>query len=156
MKLADLILQTFPSLPSLVPLHLKQWTPGSTPLSTTPIVLTVMLGYLTTIFSIRAYMNNNGGKGGRDPFVMNGLFRAHNLLLSVGSGVLLVLMAEEIGPVVLQRGLRGAICDEEAWTPVSLLAFSLFHRLCIEAKRFTAEDGVLLHRQLLYQVLRAY
>jgi fatty acid elongase 3 len=134
MKLADLLLQTFPSLPSLVPLHLKQWTPGSTPLSTTPIVLTVMLGYLTTIFSIRAYMSGGGGKGGgkdgrdgkggRDPFVMNGLFRAHNLLLSVGSGVLLVLMAEEIGPVVLRRGLRGAICDEEAWTPVSFLLAS--------------------------------
>ena len=76
-------------------------------------------------------MNMNGG---RDPFVMNGFFRAHNLLLSVGSGVLLVLMAEEIGPVVLKRGLRGAICDEEAWTPVSLCCCA---RATLEAQRFT-------------------
>ncbi|KIM32687.1 hypothetical protein M408DRAFT_326445 [Serendipita vermifera MAFF 305830] len=113
MKLADLILQTVPSLPTLLPDHLKTWTPGKTPLSTTPVVLSVMVGYLTLIFSIRAWMNATG----RPPYVLNTLFRAHNIILSVGSGLLLVLMAEEIGPVVLKRGLRGAICDPEAWTP---------------------------------------
>ena len=116
MKLADLILQTVPSLPTFAPSYLKKWTPGQTPLSTTPVVLSVMLGYLTLIFSIRAWMNSTG----RPAFVMNTLFRAHNIILSVGSGILLILMAEEIAPVLMQRGLRGAICDTEAWTPVRL------------------------------------
>lgn len=157
MKLADLILQTYPSLPLLVPLYLKEWTPGQTPLSTTPVVVTIMVGYLTTIFSIRYYMDASG----RPPFVMNALFRAHNILLSAGSGVLLVLMAEEIGPVLLQRGLRGAICDTEAWTPVSTSCccrFSMRLNLgfaCVRAL-VLVEDGVLLHCQLLYQVLRAH
>lgn len=71
-----------------------------------------MAGYLTTIFTIQYLLRD------KQAFVLNTWFRAHNIILSVGSAILLALMAEEIGPIVKQHGLRYAICSPEAWTPV--------------------------------------
>lgn len=115
MKLADAILDYVP-LPQL-PTYLTSWQPGTTPLSTTPVVVAVMAGYLTTIFSIQYLLKN------KPAYVLNTWFRAHNIVLSTGSALLLVLMLEEILPVVFKHGLRYAICDAQAWTPVSHKTF---------------------------------
>ncbi|CAG7852288.1 Putative elongation of fatty acids protein 1 {ECO:0000250/UniProtKB:P40319} {ECO:0000250/UniProtKB:P40319}; AltName: Full=3-keto acyl-CoA synthase SPAC1B2.03c {ECO:0000250/UniProtKB:P40319}; AltName: Full=Very-long-chain 3-oxoacyl-CoA synthase 1 {ECO:0000250/UniProtKB:P40319} [Serendipita indica DSM 11827] len=93
------------------PTYLTQWQPGVTPLSTTPVVLSVIAGYLATIFTIRYLLKD------KQAYVLNTWFRAHNIVLSVGSGLLLALMAEEIGPLVWKHGFRWAICDSAAWTP---------------------------------------
>ncbi|KAG8829403.1 hypothetical protein FRC17_006645 [Serendipita sp. 399] len=108
-NLADTLLSTN-LLPSL-PYYLTHWVPGSTPLSTTPVVVAWIVGYLATIFTIQYLLRDS------KPYVLNTWFRAHNIVLSVGSGVLLWLFAEEIGPLVWKHGWRWAICDRNAWTP---------------------------------------
>lgn len=55
----------------------------------------------------------------RPPQKLNTLFQIHNVILSGGSFILLVLMAEEILPILWKRGIFKAICAEESWTPVS-------------------------------------
>ena len=116
MGLADLIVTYSPLPLSAVPKHLTSWQPGITPLSTTPAVLSTMAVYLTTIFSIQYLMRDT------QPYVLLTWFRAHNIILSLGSALLLALMLEEIVPILLQHGLRYAICDSAAWTPVRRVA----------------------------------
>ncbi|KAK4694864.1 hypothetical protein P7C70_g8661, partial [Phenoliferia sp. Uapishka_3] len=41
----------------------------------------------------------------------------HNFLLSTGSGLLLLCMAEELIPVIAREGIYGSICSTTAWTP---------------------------------------
>ncbi|KDQ63549.1 hypothetical protein JAAARDRAFT_147988 [Jaapia argillacea MUCL 33604] len=106
--LADLILAHVP-LPSL-PYYLTHYVRGQTPLSTQTEVFAALASYLTVIFSIRALMTD------RPAMKMTKLFQAHNIILSVGSGLLLVLMVEEIAPIFWRGGLFHALCDDEAWT----------------------------------------
>ncbi|KAG8823358.1 hypothetical protein FRC19_004080 [Serendipita sp. 401] len=108
-NLADTLLST--NLLPTLPYHLTHWVPGSTPLTTTPVVLSTIAGYLATIFTIQHLLRDS------KPYVLNTWFRAHNIVLSVGSGILLWLMAEEIGPLVWKHGFRWGICNEAAWTP---------------------------------------
>jgi len=112
MRLADLILTYSPVPLSAVPNYLTSWQPGITPLSTTPVVLSIMAAYLTTIFTIQHFLRDT------QPYVLLTWFRAHNITLSLGSALLLALMLEEILPILSQHGLRYAICDSAAWTPV--------------------------------------
>jgi len=44
------------------------------------------------------------------------LFQAHNIFLSAGSLVLLVLMLEEMIPILWKRGLFSAMCADKSWT----------------------------------------
>jgi len=94
-----------------VPNYLTSWQPGITPISTTPVVLTIMAAYLTTIFTIQHLLHD------KQPYVLLTWFRAHNIVLSLGSALLLALMLEEIVPIVSRHGIRYAICDKAAWTP---------------------------------------
>jgi len=94
-----------------LPTYLTTYTAGVTPLSTAPHVLATLAGYLVTIFSVRYLMT------GREPFKLTLLFQAHNVVLTLGSGLLLVLIAEEIGPIYWKHGLFYSICNDDAWTP---------------------------------------
>ncbi|TFL06547.1 elongase of fatty acids ELO [Pterulicium gracile] len=107
MALADLILDYVP-LPTL-PYHLTHWVPGKTPLSTSTEVYPVLAAYLAIIFGIQAYMKN------KSPLKLTLLFQAHNVFLSAGSLLLLVLMIEEVVPMVWNRGVFSAMCGEESW-----------------------------------------
>ncbi|KAF8898741.1 ELO family [Infundibulicybe gibba] len=107
-RLADLIL-TY--VPLSLPPHLTSYVKGQTPLSTTPAVLSTLTAYLAIIFGTQALMKN------QQPHKLNTLFRAHNVFLSAGSLLLLVLMLEEIVPVAWNRGLFHAMCSSEAWSP---------------------------------------
>ncbi|KII86437.1 hypothetical protein PLICRDRAFT_700491 [Plicaturopsis crispa FD-325 SS-3] len=107
--IADFILEYVP-LPSL-PSYLVSYIPGQTPLSTAPTVFTALAGYLATIFGLREVMKD------RQPQKLNALFQVHNVILSGGSLILLVLMLEEILPIVWNHGIYYAICAEESWTP---------------------------------------
>ena len=71
-----------------------------------------MVAYLTTIFTIQHLLRD------KQPYVLLAWFRAHNIILSLGSALLLALMLEEIVPILFQHGFRYAICDRAAWTPV--------------------------------------
>lgn len=107
--LADAILSVLP--PRLLPHYLEAYTPPLTPLSSVPVVVSALVGYLTVVFGLREIMRE------RQPLKLQFLFQAHNLLLSAGSALLLVLMLEEIGPIWAKHGIFYAICGEGAWTP---------------------------------------
>lgn len=139
--LADLLLA---NIPYRLPTHLYTYVVGTTPLSTDKAVLSALVTYLVTIFSIQAFMKN------RQPFKLTGLFQIHNVFLSSGSALLLVLMLEEILPIWWKHGLHNALCAEDSWTPVSI--FTVLDAFLALNTLQLLENGVLLHRQLLVQV----
>ncbi|PPQ69639.1 hypothetical protein CVT26_001515 [Gymnopilus dilepis] len=98
-------------IPFRLPPHLYSYVEGVTPLSTNRAVLTALATYLVIIFSIKAVMKN------QQPLKLTGLFQLHNVILSSGSLLLLVLMLEEILPIMWKHGLHYALCSEQAWTP---------------------------------------
>lgn len=98
--------------PVRLPHYLTHFVAGKTPLSLFPAVVTALSGYLAVIFGIQELMKN------RKPMKLTLLFQAHNIILSLGSGLLLLLMIEEIVPILWRAGLFGAICNVESWTPV--------------------------------------
>ncbi|KAF7306926.1 Elongation of fatty acids protein [Mycena indigotica] len=106
--LADTLLAV---IPYRLPPHLYSFIPNETPLSTTPIVVGTLLGYLVTIFGIQAAMKNH------PPQRLNTLFQIHNVVLSSGSLLLLALMLEEIVPIMWRDGLFNAMCHANSWTP---------------------------------------
>ncbi|TFK77099.1 GNS1/SUR4 membrane protein [Pluteus cervinus] len=107
-RLAD-VLASY--VPISLPTHITSFIPGVTPLSTTPLVLSALASYLAVIFGVQAVMKN------QQPLKLTLLFQIHNVFLSSGSLLLLVLMLEEILPIVWHRGFLHAICAKEAWTP---------------------------------------
>jgi len=86
------------------------WKEGTTPLSTTPVVLGICIGYLITIFSIQYYMKN------RPPFSMKTLVILHNYFLSGLSLVLLILIWETVLPKLFKNGPIYSVCSEEMFS----------------------------------------
>lgn len=108
--LADILLSLpIPHPPS----YLTSWQPGVTPLSTLPTVATTIAVYLSTVFGLYQYQKDKA------PKKLNTLFQIHNVLLSSVSGLLLVLIAEEILPKMWKHGVFYAFCSPDAWTEVS-------------------------------------
>lgn len=116
--LADFLLTIVPK--DSIPIYLKTYIPGESPLSTWPVVTTALASYLAIIFGIREIMRD------RSPQRLNTLFRIHNAFLSAGSLILLVLMMEEVGSIRLTNTTYGTMCDETSWTEVRLFNLYLF------------------------------
>ncbi|KAK7061939.1 elongation of fatty acids protein [Favolaschia claudopus] len=108
MSLADFLLA---NAPFTLPRHLYSFVEGQTPLSTNRAVFGSLAGYLALIFGIQAAMKN------RPPQRLNTLFQAHNVILSSGSLLLLVLLLEEIVPIIWRDGIFAGMCAETSWTP---------------------------------------
>ncbi|KAI1496101.1 GNS1/SUR4 family-domain-containing protein [Biscogniauxia marginata] len=83
---------------------------GVTPMSTLSETVTMIVLYVTVIFGGREFMRN------REPLKLNGLFKAHNLFLTLLSGGLLVLFIGQLAPTVWQHGLYENICGADGWT----------------------------------------
>lgn len=84
---------------------------GETPLSTFPATATVLISYYIIVFGGRELMRN------RKALQLNWLFKIHNLYLTVISGVLLSLFAEQLIPTVWRHGVFYAICAQKGgWT----------------------------------------
>jgi hypothetical protein len=49
------------------------------------------------------------------PLKLNALFQLHNLFLTTVSGVLLVLLFEQVFPIVYEHGIFHAVCSPKAW-----------------------------------------
>ncbi|KIJ21750.1 hypothetical protein PAXINDRAFT_165152 [Paxillus involutus ATCC 200175] len=107
--LADFLLTVLPV--DILPKYLTQYIPGTTPLSTWPVVSLTLASYLAVIFGIRELMKD------RPPQKLNSLFRVHNAFLSLGSALLLALMAEEVASVWIKSGTYDTMCNETSWTP---------------------------------------
>ncbi|KAF9241381.1 GNS1/SUR4 membrane protein [Melanogaster broomeanus] len=106
--LADFLLSVLPA--DVLPKYLTQYVPGVTPLSTWPVVSTALVSYLAIVFGIREIMKD------RPPQKLNTLFRFHNAFLSLGSALLLALMAEEVASLWLKFGTYDTMCNEASWT----------------------------------------
>lgn len=84
---------------------------GKTPMSTFPQTAIVLISYYIIIFGGRELMRD------RPALQLNWLFKIHNLYLTLISGILLTLFAEQLIPTVVRNGVFYAICAEEGgWT----------------------------------------
>lgn len=112
MSLADFIEKNVP-LP--LPHYITHYVAGQTPISTHKAVATALVSYLAIIFGTQELMKT------RQPLRLNGLFQLHNIVLTVGSGLLLVCMAEEVIPIIWRTGWFDSACSTKSWTPVCTL-----------------------------------
>lgn len=112
--LADFLLARLPLASLGVPYQLTHYVPGKTPLSTPQEVFPTLAAYLVTIFSIQAWMKN------RSPLKLQFLFRLHNAFLTLGSGLLVLLIMEEVLPRMYAHGVFWGLCDDNMWSDVSL------------------------------------
>ena len=131
-NLADFLLS---KISYRLPRHLYTYVKGVTPFSTNASVLAALVSYLVIIFSIQGFLKN------RQPYKLTTLFQTHNILLSSGSFLVLILILEEILPMLWKHGIHYSICAEAAWTPVS--SHSSAPLLNLISFRAT-EDGILL------------
>ena len=126
--LADFLLTVLPA--NVLPHYLTHYVTGKTPLSTVPVVLATLASYLVIIFGIQEVMRN------RPPQKLNTLFRIHNAFLTLGSGLLLALMVEEVASIWIKAGTYRTMCDETSWTPVSpSQSLSFLTHLCQSLQR---------------------
>ena len=110
-NLADLLVTYI--LTDSIPLSLRSYIRGETPVSTWPSVISMTATYLAIVFGTQEVMK------GRAPLELTALFRAHNILLSAFSFVLMVLLGEEVALTWRRVGTYDMLCAEEAFTPVS-------------------------------------
>ncbi|KIM56996.1 hypothetical protein SCLCIDRAFT_1219831 [Scleroderma citrinum Foug A] len=109
LSLADHLLTLLPT--ESIPLSLKSYIRGETPISTWPAVISMTVTYLSVVFGTRKIMEH------RAPAKFTTLFRAHNLLLCVSSFILMTLLGEEVVSNWRKVGTYGIICAQEAYTP---------------------------------------
>ena len=130
-----------------VPTHLTSYIPGKTPFSTWPAVISMTVTYLAVIFGTRETMKD------RPALELTVLLRLHNLMLSIASLILTVLIGEEAFSNWLKPeiGIYGSICASAGYTKVSLLPLMQFHYHF--QLNILQETGVLLDGILLLQVL---
>ena len=87
-----------------------RFVPGKTPLSTVKETLGMIVLYLVVIFGGQRFMRT------RPALKLNGLFMVHNFCLTVVSGSLLVLFAQQLIPSLYRHGLYENICGADGWT----------------------------------------
>lgn len=87
-----------------------RFRPGETPLSTLKETVGMIVLYLVVVFGGREIMRS------REPLKLNGPFMAHNFILTVVSGALLVLFGEQLLPTLWKHGLYENICGGSGWT----------------------------------------
>lgn len=101
---------------------------GKTAFSTFPVVAIAIVVYYTVVFGGNYIFKKFGIK----PFVLNGLFQIHNLFLTTLSLTLLVLMMEQLIPMIYHHGIFYAICHPDAWTQelVTLYYLNYLTKFC--------------------------
>lgn len=104
------------------------FVPGETFFSTLPVVALAIVTYYVVIFGGDWVFKKFHIK----PFVLNGLFQIHNLVLTTLSLTLLTLMVEQLIPMIWHHGLFYAICNPEAWTQplVTLYYLNYLTKFC--------------------------
>lgn len=104
---------------SSLPSPLLSFTP-STPFYSISSLSLALIFYFSSIFGLQHHMSTRPAISSNNP-LLKWPFLVHNLVLSAGSGVLLFLMLQEVGPILWKRGAWGSVCDRASWTPVSIL-----------------------------------
>jgi len=107
--LADFLLAVIPF--SNVPYSFTHYVAGDTPITNPVSVGAALVAYLAVVFGLQYVVKN------QPPMKLHNISQAHNLFLSTGSGILLLLILEEILPLWWKHGLFNALCNENSWTP---------------------------------------
>ncbi|KAF8520763.1 elongase of fatty acids ELO [Hysterangium stoloniferum] len=94
---------------------------GRSPLATWPATIAILIGYVGFVFGLQFLMRP------RKAFQLNGLAKAHNAFLSVGSFVLLVLFIKEMVPIIFRKGFFYAICNPDSFTPNLKVYYALVY-----------------------------
>ncbi|KAF2497228.1 GNS1/SUR4 membrane protein [Lophium mytilinum] len=93
---------------------------GETTLSTFKATAIMLASYYVIIFGGRELMR------GREPFQLSFFFKVHNFYLTLISGTLLALFAEQLIPIVARNGVFFAICDHNGgWTDKLVILYYL-------------------------------
>ena len=87
-----------------------EFVQGQLPLSDLCSVTIAISLYYIIIFGGRALLKPF------QPFKLNGLFQLHNLCLTSISFIILILMIEQLVPMIARYGLYYSICNIGAWT----------------------------------------
>lgn len=87
-----------------------KFIPGKIFMSTKNSALSAIALYYIIIFGGRYMLES------RQPLKLNMFFQLHNILLSVFSLIVLLLLLEQLTPIIYERGLFYAICDSGSWT----------------------------------------
>ncbi|KAK9449863.1 GNS1/SUR4 family-domain-containing protein [Limtongia smithiae] len=100
-----------------------EFVQGKLLLSTLEPVFAAIATYYVVIFGGRAIMKNYA------PMKLTFLFRVHNLMLTFISGLFLLLLIEQLFPIIYSHGVFFAICDTSSWTqPIVTLYYPLAAR----------------------------
>ncbi|ODV98548.1 hypothetical protein PACTADRAFT_83794 [Pachysolen tannophilus NRRL Y-2460] len=89
-----------------------QFDEGKLPFSTLKPVIIIISIYYLLVFGGNFIFKKFNIK----PFVLNELFQLHNFVLTSLSSTLLLLMVEQLIPIIYQNGIFYAICSPDAWT----------------------------------------
>jgi len=101
------------------------------PLSHGPTVFAAAAGYLATIFIARTAFNALGVGNKLKP-AFKWPFFVHNVALSVLSFVLFWGHVENVLPLLLERGVHGAMCDRAGLTkPLEVLYYLNYLTKCV-------------------------
>lgn len=83
---------------------------SNVPLSSVPSVVIAILAYYVIIFSGRSILRQVR------PIKFAFLFKLHNLFLTCLSGCLLLLLFEQMFPIIVRHGVFYSICSPKSWT----------------------------------------
>ncbi|KAL2416251.1 Elongation of fatty acids protein 2 [Exophiala dermatitidis] len=97
--------------------HEFRFVQGKTPLSTFKECAIFIAAYYVIIFGGRELMRN------RAPIRLNNLFIIHNFYLTVISGGLLLLFAQQLIPGLWKNGLYDGICGSTGWSQELLVLY---------------------------------
>lgn len=115
---------------------------GKTTFSTFGAMTSATFLYLLVIFGGRELMRN------RKPLHLGLLFKIHNLFLTIMSGLLLVLFAEQIIPTLWRDGFYENICGRDGWTaPLVVLYYVSFSDTFV-SQLIRSQDPAQLCRQV--------
>ena len=98
---------------------LFKFVPGQTPMSTLRVTLLFILAYYTVVLGGRELMQK------RKPYKLNRLFIIHNFYLSVISGSLLLLFAQQLMPGIWKNGLFDGVCGATGWSEKLVVLYYL-------------------------------
>lgn len=124
MLLDDLFLAALPRAWSTYLVNF-QYSPGSVPLSSLPVPIIVTFAFLVALGLGKAFMRD------RQPFELKWLLAGHNLLLSVVSGVSLLLLHCRVWPRLMEHGWHYVLCDWEMYND-GLLQFLYYVNMLLK------------------------